>query len=250
MNKIVAFLKFLIVFGLFQFFLLTAIAQEKTDNAVLTNNSIVELVKAGLSERIITAKIKGSKTEFDTSAVALTKLKESGVSEELILVMIEAKPKVIEEPKENSKSENQKTAEMKEAVGKRKIFLITEDEESRIELIKKLTSKGFSFVDNRTLADLLLELTYAEGSTQRKVGIFKGGSETEFKTKIGKLVVKLNRNSTEYLIYAREYDYAKAANTAAIFGISAAPPSLRDQVKYYFVDDFLRQMKKAGDKIK
>ncbi len=166
------------------------------------------------------------------------------------MAMIESKPNVAEYSKENKKSESPKIAEMKEAVGKRKIFLITEDEESRLELIKKLTDKGFSFVDNKNSAELILELTYAEGSTQQKAGVFRGGNETEFKTKIGKLVAKLVRDSNEYLIYAREYDYARAANTASIFGISATPPSLQSQVKYYFADDFLKQMKKAGDKFK
>jgi hypothetical protein len=36
----------------------------------------------------------------------------------------------------------------------------------------------------------------------------------------------------------------------AIFNVSAAPPSLKDQLKHYLIDDFLKKMKKAGDKIK
>lgn len=250
MEKILMPLKLLVLISVFQFCVTVATAQEKSNNTVLTNESVIELIKAGLSEGIILTKIKNSKTEFDTSSSALMKLKENNVSDNVIMTMLEAKPKVADDTEKNKKSESSKIAEMKEAVGKRKIFLITEDEESRLELINKLKDKGFSFVDNKNSAELIFELSYAEGSTQRKAGIFKGGNETEYKTKIGKLVVKLNQNSNEYLVYAREYDYARAANTAAIFGISAAPPKLRDQVKYYFVDDFLKQMKKAGDKFK
>ena len=163
--------------------------------------------------------------------------------------MIEAYQKNTENT-EDAESESQTTLGMKEAVGKRKIFLISVDEESQLELIKRLTNKGFSFVDNKKSAELIMELTYAEVNSKQKVGILKSGNETEFRGKIGKLLVKLNRDSNAYLIYAREYNYAKVANMASMFGISAAPPSLRDQIKYYFVDDFLKQMKKAGDKFK
>ncbi len=229
---------------------LSIFAQEpKKEDSTMKNAEVVDLVKSGLSETIIIAKIKGSKTEFDTSSTALVKLKESGVSDNLILAMIEAKPKV-EVEKEPAKPETQKTAEMKEAVGKRKIFLVTEDEEARVEIVNKFKSKSFTFVDEKSSAELIFELTYTEGSTKTKSGIFRGGNESEFKNKLGKLVVKLQKDSTEYLIYANEYDFARASSTASAFGISAAMPSLKNQVKYYFNDDFLKKMKKAGDKIK
>jgi hypothetical protein len=57
----------------------TALAQE-----VLTNQSIVEMVKAGLSERVIIAKIRTSPTNFDTRTDSLIALKKSGVSEKVI----------------------------------------------------------------------------------------------------------------------------------------------------------------------
>ena len=50
----------------------------------LTNQSVVEMVKAGLSERVIIAKIRTSPTQFDTSTDALIALKKSGVSEKVI----------------------------------------------------------------------------------------------------------------------------------------------------------------------
>ena len=57
----------------------TAFAQE-----VLTNQSIVEMVKAGLSERVIIAKIRTSPTNFDTHTDSLIALKKNGVSEKVI----------------------------------------------------------------------------------------------------------------------------------------------------------------------
>lgn len=50
----------------------------------LTNQSVVEMVKAGLPERVILAKIRTSPTNFDTSTDALIALKKSGVSEKII----------------------------------------------------------------------------------------------------------------------------------------------------------------------
>jgi hypothetical protein len=229
---------------------LSIFAQEpKKVDSTMKNAEVAELVKSGLSENIIIAKIKSSKTEFDTSSTALVKLKESGVSDNLILAMIEAKPKV-EESKEPAKPETLKTAEMKEAVGKRKFFVISEDEEGKLELIKRLTNKGFTIVDTRDVAELVFELNFTETTTQQKVGIFRSGAETQYKSKIGKLVVTLNKSSAQYIIYAREYPYNTYASNTAVLGITITPSSLRDQLKHFFVDDFVKQMKKAGDKIK
>ncbi len=248
MSKISITLRIFVFLALLQISALISIAQVATETGTLINDTVIELVKSGIPESIILAKIKKSNTNFDTSSTSLVKLKESGVSENIILAMVEAEPNITEGSKEENKTDALKTAEMTEAVGKRKIFILTEDEESRLEIMKRFTKKGFTFVNSKELAELIFELSYAEGTTQQKAGIFKGGNETAFKTKIGKLVVKLYRNSEEYLIYAREYNYAKAANMASLFGVSATPPPLRDQVKYYFVDDFLKQMKKGGDK--
>ncbi len=61
----------------------TADAQE-----TLTNQSIVEMVKAGLSERVVIAKIRNSPTKFDTQTDALIALKKNGISEKIIEAMM------------------------------------------------------------------------------------------------------------------------------------------------------------------
>src|SRR5262247_4397519 len=50
----------------------------------LTNQSVTDMLKAGLSERVIIAKIRTSPTSFDTSTDALTALKKNGVPEKVI----------------------------------------------------------------------------------------------------------------------------------------------------------------------
>lgn len=62
----------------------TAFAQ---DTEVLTNNTIIKMVKAKLGEDVIINKIKNSKTNFDLSTDGLIMLKEAGISDTIISAM-------------------------------------------------------------------------------------------------------------------------------------------------------------------
>lgn len=56
----------------------------------LTNDAIVEMVKVGLSEDVIKAKIAAGPTFFDTSTPSLAKLQKAGVSSNIVAAMINA----------------------------------------------------------------------------------------------------------------------------------------------------------------
>ena len=56
---------------------------------VLTNDSIVTLVKAGLGEEVILSKIQLSQGQYDVSTAALLRLKTDGVSERIIKAMLD-----------------------------------------------------------------------------------------------------------------------------------------------------------------
>lgn len=58
---------------------------------VLTNDEVISLAKAGLNSSIIVNKIRTSKSNFDMSTDALIKLKQAGVSDEIVNAMLEAK---------------------------------------------------------------------------------------------------------------------------------------------------------------
>ncbi|MGQ0541200.1 MAG: hypothetical protein ACT4O9_05025 [Blastocatellia bacterium] len=58
---------------------------------VMTNAEVISLTKAGLASSIIIGKIRTSKTNFDMSTDALIKLKSSGVSDDTVTAMLEAK---------------------------------------------------------------------------------------------------------------------------------------------------------------
>ena len=64
-------------------------AQAQTPKAeILTNKSVIEITKAGLSNDIILSKINSSTCKFDVSTPALIDLKKQGVPEAVISAMI------------------------------------------------------------------------------------------------------------------------------------------------------------------
>lgn len=73
-----------LLFSLLFIFFLNSYAQEET----LTNKSIVDLSELGFSDDLIITKIKTSKTDFDTSTEALKNLKEAGISDAIIKIMM------------------------------------------------------------------------------------------------------------------------------------------------------------------
>jgi hypothetical protein len=55
---------------------------------VLTNDSVVQMVKAGLPESVIVAKIRSTSTKFDLRTDALVTLKKAGVSDKVLEAMV------------------------------------------------------------------------------------------------------------------------------------------------------------------
>ncbi len=83
------------------------------EQAVLTNSDVVQMVKMGFSEAIISAKIKSSKSSFLTSTTDLAELKVNGVSEAILVAMIEAgRPPTIV----NTVSTNQRNEAARQAI--------------------------------------------------------------------------------------------------------------------------------------
>jgi hypothetical protein len=56
---------------------------------VLRNDDIIQMQKAGLSEDVILSKIRNSSAEFRTSPQDLIRLKEAGVSDAVISMMVD-----------------------------------------------------------------------------------------------------------------------------------------------------------------
>lgn len=62
-------------------------AQDET----MTNEEVITLTKAGLSPSIIIGKIRSGRSNFDLSTDSLIKLKQAGVSDDIVGAMLEAK---------------------------------------------------------------------------------------------------------------------------------------------------------------
>jgi hypothetical protein len=63
---------------------------QASSDEVLTNETIAAMTKAGLGPDVIVAKIRSAPSTFDVSVDALIRLKQDGVSDEVINAMIEA----------------------------------------------------------------------------------------------------------------------------------------------------------------
>jgi hypothetical protein len=61
-----------------------------TAQEVLTNDSLIALKKAGLSDSIIISKIKSSQTKFDASTKGIIDLKKAGMSDQVIEAVVNA----------------------------------------------------------------------------------------------------------------------------------------------------------------
>jgi hypothetical protein len=57
---------------------------------VLTNESVIQMVKAGLPEAVVIAKIKSTATKFDLKTDSLVSLKKAGVSDKVLEAMVAA----------------------------------------------------------------------------------------------------------------------------------------------------------------
>jgi hypothetical protein len=63
----------------------TSVAQE-----VLTNDSVVQMIKAGLPESVVVSKIRSTPTKFDLKTDSLVNLKKAGVSDKVLEAMMAA----------------------------------------------------------------------------------------------------------------------------------------------------------------
>ena len=70
----------------------TATKSAAPTDAALTNRDVIRLVQAKISEDLIVAKIRQSKTRFDTSVDALVALKAAGVTDSLLNEMMHPAP--------------------------------------------------------------------------------------------------------------------------------------------------------------
>ena len=82
-----------------------AVSTPQVVSELLTNDSVLKMLKDGIASEIIVAKIKASPTSFDTSPSSIQKLKADGVADGVVLAMIESGAKQTTTSPNNSANE-------------------------------------------------------------------------------------------------------------------------------------------------
>ena len=131
---------------------------------IMTNTAVIEMVKTGLSQEIIIAKIRSSSVSFDTSTSALKILSDSGVPESVVVVMINeagrANKTAIAEAKAENKlmSEVPEQGKLRDILTKSKVYLFTEDLKARDIIERELKKiKKFELVDKLEDSDFAVK---------------------------------------------------------------------------------------------
>lgn len=73
--------------------------QSQQQATELTNKDVLDMIKAGLSSDVIIAKIRTSRSRFDTSPTTLAELKTANVSDAVIMAMVEGPTVTSAEPR-------------------------------------------------------------------------------------------------------------------------------------------------------
>lgn len=117
---------------------------------VLTNEMVIEMVKTGISDQIIIAKIKSSKNSFDTSTNSIQTLKIVGVSDSVILEMVQYA---------SNKTDNNASIKTSDQSGGANTFVIPDGTPVKLRISRNLSSadaKTGETVDFEVLEDVKL----------------------------------------------------------------------------------------------
>lgn len=140
------------------FFSLAALGQE-----ILRNSGVVEMVKSGLPQEIIIAKIKASTVSFDVSTEALKALTDAGVPPDVVITMINENAKVAKADAQVSKERAEirdsvpEQGKLSDLLDRSKVFILTEDIKGRDIIVKELSKiKKFKVVDRIEDSDFVI----------------------------------------------------------------------------------------------
>lgn len=139
-----------------------------SEQATITNQDVLDLLKAGLAPEIVAAKVKASKCMCDTSPVALAELKAAAVPDVVVLAMVESNAPLAGAAKTRSAG----LTDIRQA---KTVYLDNKSTDFKVfdNLAKKLKEWGFwTVVDRPEDADLVL--VFSEQSNY--VGAYNTGS--------------------------------------------------------------------------
>ena len=215
------------------FILLFSFSVFGQNKPVLTNESVIELVRANISDAVIIAKIRSSNVNFDTSNDALILLKDKNVSDNVQAAMFERAADMEAQAAQDGKIEITTDApengSLSEIADKTNVYFSTDDTEARDIMMKELSKySGLQSVDTPEKANFVL--VYA---------IVGNKINGNFIGKIGELYAftRGSKNAEGKTRIRIHYSVRKTQET--VFDLNPAKSTMRN-----FIDDF----KKARSK--
>jgi len=152
------------------------------------------MVKSGLSADIIIAKIKASKSQFDTSTPALVKLSEAKVPDAIVVAMVEKEQRTQEQSSATQKVSNEvkdsvpEQGTLSDLVGKKKVYILTDFIKAR-DLIAKELKGTFELADKIEDSDFVVFYKEQEEELGASAGVY---GNTATVRKLSQMVGTLN----------------------------------------------------------
>lgn len=196
------------------------------DQAVITNQDVIGMLKAGLSPEIVAAKVKNSKCQCDTSLPALGELRAAAVPDSVILAMIESAAPA---PQKQGPLDGNNTIVLLPVSGGDPMWLLNTPKGDSIEAVPKerleqALKDGYTRLLSRELAQLLR-------------GVFAQNEQ---------LVKELNALVSDYQLLVGKYNRLVAVQSAQTYAPAAAPPTTQPDrsdllMKYMLLRSMLPQ---------
>lgn len=135
-----------------------------TAQEVITNRDVVAMVKSGLPEEIIIAKIQAGGGAFDTSTESLKQLTEDGVPKQVIVIMIaeaaeaQKAQAVAEAADAKALGAFPEQGKLIDLLGKTRVYIVTDDLRARDRIEKQLArNTKFKVVDRVELSEFVIK---------------------------------------------------------------------------------------------
>ncbi|HMT08906.1 MAG TPA: hypothetical protein PKA82_12950 [Pyrinomonadaceae bacterium] len=190
---------------------------------ILTNAKVIDLVKMGLSESLIVAKIKRSICDCDTSTSALGKLKAAKVSDSIILAMIEASeaaPSRTVRPSPTTNSQETREQPAKPSVD------TTPD--AGLAALRQIAEPGIYIFENGKMTAIEASV-FSGGKINPLLGtITYGIKKTKWRAKVRGKTANLTTSNSQpvfYFVFNPEYKNSGAAMAGLFWGMPATSPN-------------------------
>lgn len=181
----------------------------------LNNQKVIDMIKLGLSEQLIVAKISKSRCDCDTSTAAIAKLKAARVTDAIIMAMIEHSGSNYSESSPSPVRPHDKAAES------------SSTPRADSAALRQMSEPGIYLFDDGKATQI--EPTVFSGTKANflKGALTYGIMKSKFKAKIRQSSANLKAGSTPvfYFVFSSEYRNSGATMAGGWYGMPATSPA-------------------------